>query len=557
MWDHRSLVYVARRPRPQLSGAAVCNLLREAVGMVKYTAWGGSRQGRRLFFLRVGIMGKGLFLRPGVVLLAGLIGIMPPASFDLSSCGAAGVSGQFVELSGKMIEDKIRGGFVGQMLGNLNGLPHENRYYDEPGDVREYVPSIAEGARTDDDTDIEWVYVVAMQRNKTIMLPPEQITQLWKRHINGHIWCSNLYVRQLMDLGIEPPLTGNLALNPWANFNISGQFVCETFGLIAPGMPQSAARIGLHYTHVSIDGEPAQATQLFTAMIATAFVTDDIDGILDAGLASIDPESQLNSIVRDVRRWHGQYPDDWRTTRRLVRDKYTLHESRTRNQNGYELCTAATVAAVLYGQGDFVATLRHAFNFGWDADNNAATAGTIVGVIKGYDWMREQGWNIKDAYRNTTRPGMPDDETITSFCDRIIELAGRVIADNGGGKITRDGQDFYRIRIQAIANVERLPRLREQVTKLKSDLGSRIEADLAGGASVRGQARAAYLAICLGMATTMSEKNPEKWAGGLSSLRQYPGLLDVLFTKSPGPAGDNLRSAAVAAGLNKPEQPKR
>ncbi|UCG46641.1 MAG: ADP-ribosylglycohydrolase family protein [Phycisphaerales bacterium] len=501
-------------------------------------------------------MHKDFFLRPGLVLLAGLIRIMPAVSIDISSCSAAEVSGEFVELSAKTIEDKIRGGFVGQMLGNLNGLAHENRYYDEPGHVKEYVPSIADGARTDDDTDIEWVYVVAMQRNETIMLAPEQITQLWKRHINRHIWCSNLYVRQLMDVGIDPPLTGNLALNPWANFNISGQFVCETFGLIAPGMPQTAAGIGLHYTHVSIDGEPAQATQLFTAMIATAFVTDDIDGILEAGLASIDPRSQLNSIVRDVRRWHGQYPKDWRTTRRLVRDKYTLHKSRTRNQNGYELCTAATVAAILYGQGDFVATLRHAFNFGWDADNNAATAGAVVGVIKGYDWMREQRWNIKDVYRNTTRPGMLEDETITSFCDRIIELAGRVIAGNGGRKITRDGQDVYRILIQAPANIERLPRLRQQVAKLKSDLGRRIEADLGSDSAVRDRARAAYLAICLGMATSLREKNPEQWAAGLSALRQYPGLLDVLFNKSPGPAGDNLRAAATAAGLNKTDRPQ-
>jgi len=31
----------------------------------------------------------------------------------------------------------------------------------------------------------------------------------------------------------------------------------------------------------------------------------------------------------------------------------------------------------------------------------------------------------------------------------------------------------------------------------------------------------------------------------------------VIFFKSPGPAGDKLRVAAVAAGLTEPERPKR
>jgi len=461
--------------------------------------------------------------------------------------------GQFVEMSAEKLEDKIRGGLLAQLLGNLNGLAHENKYYDEPGSVREYTPGLPDGARTDDDTDIEWVYIVAMQRERTAMLAPGQITELWTKHINQRIWCSNLYVRRLMDIGIDPPLTGSLALNPWANFNISGQFVCESFGLVAPAMPQTAARIGLNYTHVSIDGEPAQTTQLFTAMIATAFVTDDIDAIIDAGVASVDPDSAIVPIISDVRRWHKKHPDDWRTTRRLVRDKYTLYESRTRNQNGYELCTAATVASLLYGDGDLVQTLIGAFNFGWDADNNAATAATVVGVIKGHRWMRRQGWEIKDVYRNTTRPSMPEDETITSFGDRIIEVAGHVITDNGGGKVLRDGKTFYRIRVQKPVNVERLAEVDEQLASLKPTMRSRIKAGLGNDATVKEQARAAYLAICLDFAGPIRSRRPELWAKALASLEKQPKLLEVMFSKSPGPAGDKLRTAALAAGLTKPK----
>ena len=73
-----------------------------------------------------------------------------------------------------------------------------------------------------------------------------------------------------------------------------------------------------------------------------------------------------------------------------------------------------------------------AFNLGWDADCNAATAATIVGVLKGRRWMNKQGWDIKDVYRNTTRDDMPADETLTSFENSLIEAARITIQRNGG-----------------------------------------------------------------------------------------------------------------------------
>ena len=44
---------------------------------------------------------------------------------------------------------------------------------------------------------------------------------------------------------MEPSGYGIRVFNPWAEFNISGQFLCETYGLISPAMPQTAAKIGL------------------------------------------------------------------------------------------------------------------------------------------------------------------------------------------------------------------------------------------------------------------------------------------------------------------------
>ena len=395
----------------------------------------------------------------------------------------------FVRLSNATLEDKIRGGMLAQILGNLNGLPHEFKYIAEPGNVENYTPSLPDGARTDDDTDLEWVVVTEIQRTGDPLLPPSQVGRLWKTHINRGIWCANRYARDLMDLGLEPPLTGSRLINPWATFNISGQFNCESFGLMSPAMPQTAARLGLNYTHVTIDGEPAQATQLFTAMIAVAFVTDDLQRILDAGQESIDPKSRVAEIVSEVRRLHAEQPDDWRATRKAIQERWQTHGGSFRDQNGCELNTAATVAALLYGNGDPAETMRTAFNLGWDCDNNAATSATIAGVIKGRAWMNRQGWQIKDVYTNTTRDKMPNDETITGFEDRVIECAKLVIAQQGGKTVDEHGETVYLIRRQKPANVESLVDGRKQRDEFRAGIQRQLEQDLNGDSTAQAPRR--------------------------------------------------------------------
>ncbi len=345
-----------------------------------------------------------------------------------------------LEINADDLDDRLRGGMLAQVIGNLNGLPHEFKYIDNPGKVEHYTPSLPEGAYTDDDTDIEWVYLREIVRTREIFLKPSQITAQWKQHINRRIFCANLYARCLMNLGIEPPWTGNIALNPWSDFNISGQFICESFGLMSPGMPQTAAKLGLNYTHTAIDGEPAQATQLFTTMIATACIETDLNKILDAGLAATDPHSKIAEIVKTARELHQKNPDDWQATRLEFKNRWQTHGGGMRDKNGYELNTACVIAALLYGHKDFVETLRMAFNFGWDADCDGATAATIVGVMKGRHWMDDQGWDIKDIYRNTTRDDMPNDETLTGLENLVVEAARITIEKNGGEEFTREGR---------------------------------------------------------------------------------------------------------------------
>lgn len=487
------------------------------------------------------------------------IALRRAAFLALAVMGAIGVDAlelsadeEFVRFDAAELEDKIRGGMLAQVLGNLNGLPHEFKYIDEPGSVAAYTPSLPQGAFTDDDTDIEWVYLTEISRGRVIELPPDRIAELWKRHINRRIFCANLYARQLMDLGLEPPLTGNVGLNPWSEFNISGQFLCESFGLMAPAMPRTAARLGLNYTHVAIDGEPAQTTQLFATMISMAFVETDVDRLLEAGLAAGDPKSRVADVVRETRAICRAHPEDWLAARREIKERWQTHGGEIRDRNGYELNTACTIAALVYGRKDLVETLRLAFNLGWDCDNNAATAGTIVGVIKGRRWMNSQGWDIADVYRNTTRDDMPMDETLTRLEERLIACARLVIKDRGGEVIDNGGRRFYDIRPEAPGNVAPLTTAQEQLRRLRETF---LPRRLAEGVATPGpgRAQAAYIGLCLDEDQRLKRESPEAWAAALAELEQYPRLIKYLF-RLPKPQGNALRQRAKQAGLKPPAE---
>ena len=470
----------------------------------------------------------------------------------ITSLTAWGQERKPIQVPVETIQDKIRGGLLGQILGNLNGLPYEFKYIQEAGNLKNYVPSLPDGAFTDDDTDFEWVYVYTMQKKRTVMLPYADVHALWKERINRNIWSSNRYARHLMDIDMKPPMTGLMSLNPWADFNVSGQFLCETFGLLAPAMPQTAAKIGLHYTKVAIDHEPAQTTQLFTSMIATAFVETDINKILDAGVASIDPKSNTLKIVNDVKGWHHQNPTNWQETRRLLKAKYTQENSGRRDQNGTELNTGAILIALLYGEGDFSETLKLSFNLGWDADCNAATLGTILGAKMGYRKMMSEGWMIVDRYKNTSRDNMPMDETITSFADRLVDLFEIVNESNGGKKTVVNQTLMYEIPAENPAPVDQLLTHESQKLALQKEYEKEITDHILTGDKEQ-KARAAYMAVCLDLDKKISQKYPKEWQEARYDLSGYWRVMNNIFFGNFISLG-KLKDKFISAGFKTPSR---
>ena len=199
---------------------------------------------------------------------------------------------------------------------------------------------------------------------------------------------------------------------------IGAQIFIDGWAIVAPGDPKLAARLAEQAARVSHDGAAVDAAKLWAAMEAEAFVSRDIDHLLEVGLAQISPESPIVRLIADVRRWRRQY-QDWRDTRSQIEENY-----------GYDKYPgnchvvpnhAIMIMAVLYAPDDFAHAQTIVCTSGWDTDCNAGNVGCLIGAMlgpagidAGPDWRgpvadrmllssADGGGAINDAVRVTYR----------------------------------------------------------------------------------------------------------------------------------------------------------
>jgi len=355
-----------------------------------------------------------------------------------------------------LLFDRIYGGWVGMLIGGLEGLPHEFKYKEQPRETLPEFTFLESGARSDDDNDLEWTHLRFMDKEGVLKLPYPRLVEIWKANMNEGIWVANKRARELMDQGIVPPETSSTALNPHAGYNLSGQFCVQAYGMIAPGMPPAAADLGLHYARIAVSGEPLQAAQYWTSLISLmAFHEGPLDAAIDTAYAAVDPDSAMAEVVADARHLHWQHRGDWKAARQAIHTKWV--QQRKWNLNSTSANGALVLLALLYGEGDFYRTLQYAMALGYDADRNAATAGAVLGTRLGFRHLAGlPQFKMPDRYVNKTRPSLPAECNVSDQAATLMRVCERVILANGGERIDRNGQSVYRVHLQAPRLIEAL-----------------------------------------------------------------------------------------------------
>ena len=364
------------------------------------------------------------------------------------------------------LRDKIAAEWIGQMIGNMYGLPHENKYVAEPGPENwpyGYSKSLDKlktykGAFSDDDTDVEYMY--QLQMNKFGPEPSYgHLRDAWMYHIRDRVWLANRAALGLMHFGYTPPFTGSKELNPhW--YQIDPQLINEIWALTAPGMVKYAASKSDWAARITSDEWGTEPTIFYGAMYSAAFFEKDMNKLIDIGIKALPANGRFTATAREMIALHAKYPTDWKAARKVMAQKYYIDEpDMTRTIWNANLNGACAILAMLYGNGNFQHTLDLSCAMGFDCDNQAATVAGLMGVMNGMKglpanlYLPIDGWQkpFNDQYINITRFDIPDAK-ISDIIDDTLKTAIELAVLKGGKLSGKAGNQVLTINTDAVFN---------------------------------------------------------------------------------------------------------
>lgn len=338
----------------------------------------------------------------------------------------------------KTLEDKIRGGWAGQMFGVSYGAPVEFKSLGKifEGEIK-WSPEMVSNSIYQDDLYVEMTFTEVMDRiglNATI----EQYGEAFKNS-KYNLWHANAASRRLLNQDVKPPWSGHPKYNLHAN-DIDFQIESDFIGMMTPGLPQEANKYADRVGHVMNYGDGVYGGMLFAGMYSAAFFEDDPRKVVELGLKNIPAKSGYGMIIQDVLDWSAQNPDDWKKTWKLLNDKWDKDDA---DADGSlrpfdidaRLNGAFVVLGLLYGNGDFDKTIEISTRAGQDSDCNPSSAAGILGVIKGYDAIPEK-WKsgiaaIADKKFDYTNYSFNSiSESTVNRALKVIEMAGGKVIDS-------------------------------------------------------------------------------------------------------------------------------
>lgn len=353
----------------------------------------------------------------------------------------------------EMVRDKILGGFFGRCAGNMLGKPLEfigisqgwrgvsQRFSSRGIKVLEgFVPPaffMEEELRRshilkatagnidrvlrDDDIDYTLINLRVVEKRGGDFNSLD-IGQEWLENLPyaGVYTAERAAYRNLVNC-LEPPETA-LHMNPYREW-IGAQIRADLWGYVCPGGPLRASELAYRDAALSHVKNGVYGEMMVAGMIAWAFVEDDVERVIDAGISVIPERCRLREAVELVvdawRRGAG-----WEEVVSLMEDKLRQYHPVHTVPNA-----AIVAAALLWGGGDYTRSITMAVSCGLDTDCNGATVGSIIGVMKGYkglgDRVRRVWFEPLSDVLESYIPGLYG-LRITEAAERIYAAAQRL-----------------------------------------------------------------------------------------------------------------------------------
>jgi hypothetical protein len=334
------------------------------------------------------------------------------------------------------LEDKIRGGWAGKMIGVSYGAPTEFRFNGRlnEGEIT-WSPERVSNALGQDDLYVGMTMAETMDRlglDATV----EQYGEAFKDS-QYDLWHANAGARRLLNLGIKAPMSGHPRYNIHAN-DIDFQIEADFIGLMSPGLPQESNKYCARVGRVMNHGDGLYGGMFVSGMYTAAFFERDVRRVIAQGLACLPAESGYARLIKDVLDWSAKYPGDWKKTWHLIQDKWDSEDpcpdgALTPFNIDARINGAYIALGLLYGGLDFGRTLEIAARAGQDSDCNPSTAGGVLGVMLGYS-------RIPDAWKSGI-PALADRKfdytrsSLNDICRSTLQRA-LTLARLAGGTVT-------------------------------------------------------------------------------------------------------------------------
>lgn len=338
---------------------------------------------------------------------------------------------KFRRLSVKEYRDRMKGGWIGQIAGVSWGAPTEFRYKDKimpETAVPKWTPRMINDAFTQDDLYVEMTFLRSMEQYGLDV--PIRQAGIDFANSKYPLWCANNAGRTNLRNGIAPPDSSHPKFNRCPN-DIDYQIEADYSGLIAPGMPNMAIKLGEKFGRLMNYGDGVYGGQFMGGMYAEAFFESDVIKVIEAGLKCIPQQSQYAEMVRDMVAWYKANPDDWEKTWHLAQKKYREDPAYQKASNGgidVKINGAYVLMGLLYGKGDLDKTIIISFRCGQDSDCNPSSSGGVLFATIGFSKLPERftkELNEKSIFSHTAY-------NFPALLDVCEKLARQALAQQGG-----------------------------------------------------------------------------------------------------------------------------
>jgi len=288
------------------------------------------------------------------------------------------------KLSYKEYLNKVYGCFLGKTVIGTLGAPFEGvKMPLELPFKREMIDAMI----PNDDLDLQVLWLDVLEKHGTDFTSYDLLkTFVECCDYNPGEYC---VMRKNYMRGIYPPLSGRFSNDYYIN-GMGCPIRSEIWACISPFDPAYAADISERDGVLDHEGESVYSERFFAALESAAFFESDLKKLIEIGLRYVPENCRFRQLVLDTVAWCDRY-DSVKLILRKILTKYGHPDCTNMFEN-----VGIILAALLKCDLDLIKTGMEALNCGFDTDCTCATAGAIVGLIRGADDIIKE-YDLKDV----------------------------------------------------------------------------------------------------------------------------------------------------------------